>query len=144
MVVETSVHSPFSHMTRLPALQTFTEFNPVRWAFFHLSLCTIHSLLPNPWNKLLLEKLTLAQLLNKFPTLYGTRKFIVVSARARYGFLSLATSLLCSSLRLRLPSDFVMKILYVILISLTRAACDTRLIVHRLDIRTIFVVDFKP
>jgi hypothetical protein len=35
------------------------------------------------WNRLLLEKLTVAQLVEKFPTLYGTSRFIAVFTRAR-------------------------------------------------------------
>jgi hypothetical protein len=132
-----------NHLTQLLARQSFIELNTVRSAFIHLSLCTIHFILPKPCclyrtlnylsNAVLLEKLILAQLLKKLPTLYETRKFIPVSTRTRLGFLSLATLVLYSSLCLALPSRFMMKILYVILIPLTRALCGVRLNLPRLD-----------
>jgi hypothetical protein len=36
-----------------------------------------------PWSRVLLEKLTVTQSVRKFPTFYGTRRFIIVFARAR-------------------------------------------------------------
>jgi len=41
-----------------------------------------------PCSRVLLEKLTGSQLVNKFPAIYGTRKFITVFTRARHLFLS--------------------------------------------------------
>jgi hypothetical protein len=41
-----------------------------------------------PWGKGLLEKLTVFQLVKKFPAFYGTRRFITAVTRARH--LSLA------------------------------------------------------
>jgi hypothetical protein len=41
-----------------------------------------------PWSRVLLEKLTGLQLVKKFPTFYGTRKFITVFASARHLSLS--------------------------------------------------------
>jgi hypothetical protein len=68
-----------------------------------------------------LKKLILAQLLKKFPTLYEIRKLTFVSTSARHGFLYAAIYVLYHSLCLAIPSDFTIKILYVILTSLTRA-----------------------
>ena len=45
-----------------------------------------HSLIP--WSRILLEKLTEAQLVKKFPAFYGTRRFITVFTRARHLSLS--------------------------------------------------------
>ena len=44
-----------------------------------------------PWSRILLEKLTGSQLVKKFPTFYGTRRFITAFTRARQLSLSWAT-----------------------------------------------------
>jgi hypothetical protein len=36
------------------------------------------------WSRILLEKLTVPQLVKKFPTLYGTARFIAVCTRAHH------------------------------------------------------------
>jgi len=36
-----------------------------------------------PWGRVLLEKLIVAELVNKFPAFYATRKFVTVFTRAR-------------------------------------------------------------
>jgi hypothetical protein len=41
-----------------------------------------------PWSRVLLEKLTGLQLIKKFPTFYGTRKFITAFTNARHRSLS--------------------------------------------------------
>jgi len=43
-----------------------------------------------PWSGVLLEKLTGSQLVKKFPTFYGTRRFITAFTSARHIALSLA------------------------------------------------------
>jgi len=40
-------------------------------------------LLTTPWRRVLLEELTGSQLVKKFPTFYGTRRFITAFTRAR-------------------------------------------------------------
>jgi hypothetical protein len=47
------------------------------------------------WNRVLLEKLTVTQLLKKLPTFYGTREFITVFTRNCHWTLSWATWILC-------------------------------------------------
>jgi hypothetical protein len=42
----------------------------------------------NPWSRVLLEKLTGLQLVKKFPTFYGTRRFITAFTSARHLSLS--------------------------------------------------------
>jgi len=42
-----------------------------------------------PWSRVFLEKLTVSQLVKKFPTLYGTRKFITAFTSAHHLSLSL-------------------------------------------------------
>jgi hypothetical protein len=37
-----------------------------------------------PWNRVLLEKLIVTQLVKKFPAFYGTRRFITVFKRAHH------------------------------------------------------------
>jgi hypothetical protein len=46
-----------------------------------------------PWSRVLPEKLTRPELLKKFPTFYGTRRFITVYTRARHLSLSWARSI---------------------------------------------------
>jgi len=41
-----------------------------------------------PWSRVLFEKLTVTQLVRKFPTFYGTRMFITVFRRAHHWSLS--------------------------------------------------------
>jgi len=41
-----------------------------------------------PWNTVFLEKLTVSQLVKKFPAFYGTRRFITAFATARHLSLS--------------------------------------------------------
>jgi hypothetical protein len=41
-----------------------------------------------PWSRVLLEKLTGLQLVNKFPAFYGTRRFITTFTSARHLSLS--------------------------------------------------------
>jgi len=41
-----------------------------------------------PWSEVLLEKLTVTELVKKFSTFYGTRRFITVLTRTRYWSLS--------------------------------------------------------
>jgi hypothetical protein len=42
----------------------------------------INTYLLTPWSRLILEKLTGSQLLKKFPTFYGTRRFITAFTNA--------------------------------------------------------------
>ena len=60
---------------------------------YSLGLLTFKSLksityLLTPWSRVLLEKLTGFQLVNKFPAFYGTRRFITASTSARHLSLS--------------------------------------------------------
>jgi len=48
-------------------------------------LVTVYS---TPCSTVLLEKVTVFQLINKFPAFYGTRRFIAAFTRARHLFLS--------------------------------------------------------
>ena len=93
-----------------------------------------------PWSGVLLEKLSGWQLVNKFPALYGTRRFITAFTSARYLFVSWAKSIqsipphgtswrsiLVLSFHLRLglpsglfPSGFPTKTLYMPQCSHTR------------------------
>ena len=47
--------------------------------------------LPTPWSKILLEKLTVLQLVKKFPAFYGTQRFITALINARHPPLSWAS-----------------------------------------------------
>jgi hypothetical protein len=90
-----------------------------------------------PWSRVLLEKPTGFQIVKKFPTFYGTRRFITTFPSARHLYISWANliqfilphltfwrSILILSSHLRLcspsgllPSDFPIKTLYTPLLS---------------------------
>jgi len=108
----------------------------------------INRYLLTPWSKFLLEKLTGSQLVKKFPTFYGTRRFITGFTSARHLSLSWASSIqstpphptswrstliLSSHLCLGLPSGlipsgFPIKTPYTPLLSTTRATYPAHLI----------------
>jgi len=97
-----------------------------------MTKCDDDSYLLTPWCRVLLEKLTGLQLVKKFPTFYGTRRFITALTSVRHVSLSWASpiqspyphptswsSILILSTHLRLglpsglfPSGFPTKTLY--------------------------------
>ena len=103
-----------------------------------------------PWSRVLLEKLTVLQLIKKFPTFYGTPKFITVLTSARQLSPSWANSIqspqplptswrfiliLSSHLRLGLPnclfpSGYPTKTLCTPLPSSIRATCPAHLNIY--------------
>ena len=110
-----------------------------------------------PWSRVLLEKPTGCQLVNKFPAFYGTRRFITAFTNARQLSLSWARSIqsipshptswrsiLILSYHLRLvlasglfPSGFPTKILYRPLLYPIRATWHAHLILLDFITRTI-------
>ena len=108
-----------------------------------LSLLSTDTYLLTPWCRVLLEKLTGLQLVNKFPAFHGTRRFITVLTSVHHLSLSWANpiqstyphptswrSILILSTHLSLglpsglfPSGFPTKTLYVPLSSPIRARC---------------------
>ena len=111
--------------------------------FLDLMRNTYITYLLTPWCKVLLEKLTGLQLVKKFPSFHGTRKFIIALTSVRQLSLSWANpiqsiyphptswrSVLILSTHLRLglpsglfPSGFPSKIIYTSLSSPIRATC---------------------
>jgi len=110
------------------------------------------------WRRVLLENLTGSKPVQKFPTLYGTRRFIAAFTTSRHLSLSWASSIqsipphntswktiliLSSHLSLGLPSgpfisDFPTKTLYMPHLSPIRATCPAHLTLLDLITRTIF------
>ena len=109
------------------------------------------------WSRVLLEKLTVLQLVKKFPAFHGTRRFITVLTSVRHLSLSWANPIqstyphptswrsiliLSTHLRLGLPSGlfpfgFPTKTLYTPMSSPIRATCPAHLILLDFITRTI-------
>jgi len=108
----------------------------------------LHTYLLTPWSTVLLQKPTGFQLVKKFPAFCGTRMFITTFTSAHHLSLSSAVSiqsipphptscrsilLLSSHLRHGLPngllpSDYLNRTLYTLLLSPIRASCPTHLL----------------
>jgi len=56
-------------------------------------ICKSHTYSLTPWSRVLLEKLTVSQLVKKFSTFYGTRRFITAFTSAHHLSLSWARSI---------------------------------------------------
>ena len=116
-----------------------------------------------PWSGVLLEKLTSFQLAKKFPTFYGTWRFITSFTSACHLTLPWASSIqsipphptswrsiliLSSHLLLGLPSGllpsgFPIKILYTPLISPIHATCSAHLIILNFITQTILGEEYR-
>ena len=116
-----------------------------------------------PWSRVLLEKLTGFQLVKKFPTFYGTWRFITAFTNARHLSLSRAASIqfipphptswrsiaifssrLCLGLPCGLfPSGSPTKTLYTHLLFPIRATCPAHLILLDFITRTILGEEYR-
>jgi hypothetical protein len=86
---------------------------------------------PTPLFRVLLEKLTVAQLVNKFSAFYGTRMFITVFTRARHWSISWARWIQSSPSHAVSLRSILIKLGYVILFwSLDRKLCVTCLVLR--------------
>ena len=120
-------------------------------------------ILLTPWCRILLEKLTGLQLVEKFPPFHGNRRFITALTTVRHLSLSWASpiqsiyphptswrSILILSTHLRLglpsgllPSGFPTKTLYITLSSPIRATCPVHLILLDFITRTTLGEEYK-
>ena len=57
-------------------------------AYLYIAERYLLTYLVTPWSRVILEKLAGSQLVKKFPTFYGTRKFITTLTSARHLSLS--------------------------------------------------------
>ena len=135
-----------------------------------IKLCLLHSFesfslhyLLTPWSRVLLEKLTGSQLVKKFPTFYGIRRFITAFTCVSHLSLFWASSIqailphptswrsfLILSFHLRLglpnglfPSGFPTKTLYTPLLSTTPATSSAYLILLDFITRKIFGEQYR-
>ena len=134
---------------------------PVIYSYFSSSGYVTYLL--TPWCRVLLEKLTGLQLVKKFPTFHGTRRFITALTSVRHLSLSWASSIqsiyphsnswrsiliLSTHLRLGLPSGlfpsgFPTKTLYTSLSSPIRATCPAHHILLDFITRTILGEQYR-
>jgi hypothetical protein len=132
------------------ALRQFSLWN-LQWGICRL-LCKWPTTYLPPWNKVLLEKLIVTQLVNKFSTLYGTQMFNTMLTKSHHWYPYWATwiqstpshpislrfiLILFSHQHLHFPSGlfisgFPTKIMYSFLLSSMCATCPTHLILLHL------------
>ena len=130
---------------------------------FHSEHTYLLTYVLTPWCRVLLEKLTGLQLVKKFPTFHGTRRFITAYTSVRHLSLSWASPvqsiyphptswrsnlILSTHPRLGLPSGllpsgFPTKTLYTPLSSPIHATCPAHLILLDFITHTIFGEEYK-
>ena len=147
-------------MKWIKLLIIFTRHTHARVSIIYIYIHTYtHIYLLTSWCRVLLEKLTGLQLVKKFPSFHGTRRFITALTSVHHLSLSWASPIqsiyphptywrsiliLSTHLRLGLPSglftsSFPTKTLYTTLSSPIRATCPAHLIL--LDFITLTILD---
>jgi hypothetical protein len=89
---------------------------------------TIVKIQLTPLTRVLLEKLVVTQLVNKFSTFYGTRRFIIVFTRARHWSLSSARCIQSTPSHLTSPRSILLKIWNYFKCNAVVWSADTRIL----------------
>ena len=162
-----SISDQVSHpyKTKLNSTETIKLMNIRIWHSLIASYLITYLLtyLLTPWSRVLLEKLSGYQLVNKFPAFYGNWRFITAFTSAHHLSISWASSIqsmpphttswrsiliLYSHLGLGLPSGFFpsgfpTKTLYTPLLSPISATCTAHLFLLDLNTRTILGEEYR-
>jgi hypothetical protein len=93
---------------------------------------------PTPWSKVLPEKLTVPQLVIKFPTFYATQRFVTIFTHAHHFSLS------CVKLIWSITSHPLSLKFILILSSYLYISLPSGLLPYSVPTKTLYAVTFSP